>query len=260
MNAGTPCERTHWGHRWSSLWGRKRERGVPKRARGRHANATTGAIGGATCGATKCDGCVLEQTRGRQSQGGKMQRTKEEEEEGEEERRRRRIRRYKEVGRGAANSKREPITQEGGGQTIHGPSARVRMRTRTNYGNPSSESGPVGSPAYGIIWRVRMRILTQFETSHTDRGPQRALPMASQGVSPSRPRQFRHTCHKDRVPQGAPPMASVGAFVAHPRPRRRTFHTHRACIVGSTRRVCMQTPTHSDTTFTETVPHREPHP
>ena len=63
--AGTPCERTHWGPRRSSLGGRKRARGVPKSGRGRHGAAPTGAIGGATCGATKCDGCVLEQTRGR---------------------------------------------------------------------------------------------------------------------------------------------------------------------------------------------------
>ena len=49
--AGAPCEFTHWCHRWSSLRGTIRVRGVPKYAEGHHATPPVGAIGGAHSGA-----------------------------------------------------------------------------------------------------------------------------------------------------------------------------------------------------------------
>ena len=56
MGAVPPCERSHWGPRWSSLWGHEpRERCAEMGLRwaGRtHANCATGAFGGAPHGAT----------------------------------------------------------------------------------------------------------------------------------------------------------------------------------------------------------------
>ena len=83
LGGGDACECSHWGLRWSSLWGletregcaeiggvthavaptwafggapygaTKRVRGMPNWVRWAHANAATGAFGGAPYGATK---------------------------------------------------------------------------------------------------------------------------------------------------------------------------------------------------------------
>ena len=52
MGAVGACERGHLGIRWSSLWGHETCEGAPKWVWGRHANAVTGAFGGAPYGAT----------------------------------------------------------------------------------------------------------------------------------------------------------------------------------------------------------------
>ena len=51
MGGATPCERTHWCPRWSSLRATKRVRGVPTWAGRRNVNASTGALGRAPWGA-----------------------------------------------------------------------------------------------------------------------------------------------------------------------------------------------------------------
>ena len=51
--AVAPCELSHWGLRWSSLWGHETCEGCAEMGRWRHANFPTGAFGGAPYGATK---------------------------------------------------------------------------------------------------------------------------------------------------------------------------------------------------------------
>ena len=53
LGAGDACERSHWDLQWSSLWGHETCEGCAERARGRHADAATGAFGGAPYGAAK---------------------------------------------------------------------------------------------------------------------------------------------------------------------------------------------------------------
>eukprot|EP00959_Pyramimonas_sp_CCMP1952_P218505 4570050-Pyramimonas_sp.AAC.1 len=56
IGAVVSCERNHWGPGRSSLWGHEAREVcvcVPKWVRWCHANATTGAFGGASHGATK---------------------------------------------------------------------------------------------------------------------------------------------------------------------------------------------------------------
>ena len=55
---GTPCEIAHRCHRWRSLWGTIRVRGVPKYMEGRHATPPVGAVGGAPLGRDPCEGCA----------------------------------------------------------------------------------------------------------------------------------------------------------------------------------------------------------
>ena len=61
MGAGTPCDRTDWGRRCSSLWGTILVSGVPTWARRHYANAPTGAICGAPYGGgERVKGCAEE--------------------------------------------------------------------------------------------------------------------------------------------------------------------------------------------------------
>eukprot|EP00959_Pyramimonas_sp_CCMP1952_P336766 7051639-Pyramimonas_sp.AAC.1 len=53
MGLRDACGRWHWGIRWSSLWGHKRVRSVPKWMCVTHAGNGTGAFGGAPYRATK---------------------------------------------------------------------------------------------------------------------------------------------------------------------------------------------------------------
>ena len=56
ISAGTLCGRTRWGHRWSCLGGTNRVMGVPRWGRGRHVDALDGAVGGAPWGARNVRG------------------------------------------------------------------------------------------------------------------------------------------------------------------------------------------------------------
>ena len=47
MGGGTACELRHWDHRWSSIRATKRAGGDPNSVPRTHANAATGAFGGA---------------------------------------------------------------------------------------------------------------------------------------------------------------------------------------------------------------------
>ena len=49
----SPCRRSHWGLRWSSLWGHETCEGCARRGPNHHADAATGAFGGAPYGATE---------------------------------------------------------------------------------------------------------------------------------------------------------------------------------------------------------------
>eukprot|EP00959_Pyramimonas_sp_CCMP1952_P154870 3240213-Pyramimonas_sp.AAC.1 len=59
MGGGDACGRWHWGVRWT-YWGPNRVKGVPNWVAVTHANARTGAFGGAPYGATNpCEGCAV---------------------------------------------------------------------------------------------------------------------------------------------------------------------------------------------------------
>ena len=51
---GAACERTHWGLRWSSLWGRETREGCTEMELVSNTPAPTDAVGGTPYGATKC--------------------------------------------------------------------------------------------------------------------------------------------------------------------------------------------------------------